>query len=468
MRVGARTSLTAAAAAALCLAMPAGALAAAEAGDAGDLPGSAQDLTAASVEAIDGAIGAAADQDLYRVCLEGGGGFSASTVGGTELDTQLFLFDASGRGVYGNDDSQATRQSTLPAGDPLTPAAPGAYLLAISPYDRDPAGAGGEIFGGGRIQAPVGPGGGDPLTGWAGSDGAPGAYRIALTGTTACVAPDATPPTVDLRVPEDGAAVPRGAALTVDFDCADEGGSGLVSCVGSVPDGALLDTAALGARAVTVTARDAAGNETVVTHTLTVVDATAPSIALRAPVDGATYVLGRRVLADYDCADDPGGSGLTTCTGSVPSGEPLDTAAVGMHAFTVEAADAAGNPASAAAAYRVIYDWRGFRWPVAGRPALNRVRAGRTVAVRFSLAGYHGRHVLADGYPQVAEIACGSGEEPGSGDPARIRHRLAYLRWSDSYVLLWRTRRAWAGSCRQLMLGLADGTVRRADFRLKR
>jgi hypothetical protein len=34
--------------------------------------------------------------------------------------------------------------------------------------------------------------------------------------------------------------------------------------------------------------------------------------------------------------------------------------------------------------------------------------------------------------------------------------------------MAWKTRRSWAGSCRQLLLGLADGTVRRADYRFKR
>ena len=132
--------------AALSLALPAGAFAASENGDAGELPGTAQDLTSAPVDAIDGSIGGDSDQDLYRVCLEGGGGFSATTVGGSELDTQLFLFDANGLGVYANDDSQATRQSTLPALDPRTPAAPGVYLLAVTPYDRDPRSPAGAIF----------------------------------------------------------------------------------------------------------------------------------------------------------------------------------------------------------------------------------------------------------------------------------------------------------------------------------
>ncbi len=48
--------------------------------------------------------------------------------------------------MYANDDAEATRQSTLPSLDPLTPAAPGVYLLGVSPYNRDPHGATGAIF----------------------------------------------------------------------------------------------------------------------------------------------------------------------------------------------------------------------------------------------------------------------------------------------------------------------------------
>ena len=169
-------------------------------GDAGDLPGTAQDLSGAPVDAIDGSIATGADQDLYRVCLEGGGTFSATTVGGTKLDTQLFLFDAAGLGVYGNDDSQATRQSTLPALHELTPTAPGVYLLAITPYNRDPDSAAGAIFGSGGVLAPDGPGvrAADRL---GGRVGVPGDYRIGLTGTAGCAPPDATAPTVDLSRP---------------------------------------------------------------------------------------------------------------------------------------------------------------------------------------------------------------------------------------------------------------------------
>jgi hypothetical protein len=455
--------------AALFLALPAGASAAVEGPDAGEVPSTARNLAGEAVGAIDGSLESSTDQDLYRICLEGGGNFSATTVGGSEVDTQLFLFDATGHGVYANDDSQASRQSTLPAGDPLTPAAPGVYLLAVSPYDRDPQSALGAIFAaGGGVVGPTGPGGGWALSGWAGRAGVAGGYRIALAGTAACAQPDETPPVVDLRTPEDGAAVPRGAAVEVDFSCSDEGGSGLVTCEGSVADGDPLDTSTLGDRAVTVTAVDGAGNRTVVTHTAHVVDAAAPTISLRTPADGAGYLLGADVTADYDCIDEEGGSGLASCEGDVPDGAPIDTASVGAKTFTVHATDAAGGSATVTASYRVLYDFRGFRWPTRERPAVNRARAGWVVPVRFSLGGRPGRDVLADGYPQVAEVECGSGEEPESGEPAALLGGVRHRRFGRSSVLLWRTRRSWAGSCRQFLLGLADGTVRRADYRFAR
>jgi hypothetical protein len=74
-----------------------------ESGDAGSLPASAQKSTGIPT-LITGALQSAADEDVYRICLTGGGTFSASTVGSALVDPQLFLFDASGRGVYGNDD----------------------------------------------------------------------------------------------------------------------------------------------------------------------------------------------------------------------------------------------------------------------------------------------------------------------------------------------------------------------------
>jgi hypothetical protein len=49
------------------------------------------------------------------------------------------------------------------------------------------------------------------------------------------------------------------------------------------------------------------------------------------------------VLADYGCTDEEGGSGLASCDGTVPSGQPIDTSTKGDHTFIVTARDKAGN-----------------------------------------------------------------------------------------------------------------------------
>jgi YVTN family beta-propeller protein len=84
---------------------------------------------------------------------------------------------------------------------------------------------------------------------------------------------DGLAPTIDLRAPAEGAQYDFGAVVAADYSCADEaGGSGLASCEGTVPSGAVLDTSSAGPHSFTVTARDAAGNTSTVTHTYTVAE----------------------------------------------------------------------------------------------------------------------------------------------------------------------------------------------------
>lgn len=618
-----------------------GAIAATENGDAGDLRATAQDLGDDAPTVIWGTFTSGADVDVYRLCLTDGTSFSASTVGATTLDTQMFLFDSGGLGVYANDDASGSRGSLLPAGHRFSPDTGGEYFLAIGSYNRDPQSVRGEIFQDsynrfvypdGVIPA-TGFGAGEPLIGWDGrAPGGPGAYRIGLTGTRACVPPDTTAPAVDLRSPADGAVVPRGAAVEVDFSCSDEGGSGIASCAGSVPDGSLLDTSTLGAVAVTVTARDAAGNETVVTNTATVVDETAPSISIGSPADGAVFVMGEEVVADYACADEPGGSGLAkcegtvpdgaavdtsrlgrrgftveatdaagnassqtvhytvvdrtgpaidivtpadgavyglgqqvpadyscsddaggsgvahcygtvpdgapvdtssagsksftvnavdaagnpssrtvaytvadtagpsievaapvdgagysvgqavhadyscsdeaggsgvaSCVGTVPDGEQIDTSRAGAHTFVVNATDAAGNTSSRTVTYRVGYSFSGFFWPVQDPPKLNRWKAGLPVPIRFSLDGFRGSRPEAEGYPR--SVRCGGGgAELAPATPWR-RSAFDYDRRRDQYWMLWKTERKWAGSCREFVLMLDDGSVHTAKFQFSK
>ena len=86
---------------------------------------------------------------------------------------------------------------------------------------------------------------------------------------------------------------------------------------------------------------------------LQVQDVTAPTIDLTTPPDMGAYTLGQQVTADYTCADS-GGSGLATCAGNVPQGQPIDTSTAGTHTFTVNATDVAGNLATVAHTYEVL------------------------------------------------------------------------------------------------------------------
>jgi hypothetical protein len=60
------------------------------------------------------------------------------------------------------------------------------------------------------------------------------------------------------------------------------------------------------------------------------------------------------VLADYECRDEDGGSGIASCVGTVPDGSPLDTTTLGAHGFQIVAQDNAGNTSTLSFAYVVM------------------------------------------------------------------------------------------------------------------
>lgn len=164
-----------------------------EVSDAGETLNTAQvvqtGLGSQPLESISGTL--SGDADLFKIFLTGGETFSATTASGASFDTQLFLFDSTGRGIYGNDNASSTpglNQSTLPTGG-FSPTASGIYYLAISGFNYDPVSSRGKIFPDfpetsfNAVVGPTGPGGGSPLSGF---DGAildnGGSYTISLTG----------------------------------------------------------------------------------------------------------------------------------------------------------------------------------------------------------------------------------------------------------------------------------------------
>lgn len=84
----------------------------------------------------------------------------------------------------------------------------------------------------------------------------------------------------------------------------------------------------------------------------------APTISLRSPVGGRRYAFGQRVRADYSCADDPKGPGISSCVGDVASGALIATSKAGAHHFTVTARSQDGGVGTEIAFYTVAPDNR--------------------------------------------------------------------------------------------------------------
>ncbi|MCH8275059.1 MAG: PPC domain-containing protein [Armatimonadetes bacterium] len=159
-----------------------------EAGDAPELlPGqNTGPPFGAPLLAIFGTIGDSMDRDLFAIEIKDFDNFRASTEGnGTDIDTQLFLFDAAGNGVTHNDDNVVPGiglQSTLTA-QFLTHN--GLYYIGISAYNGDPFSPVDLIWQNTPFRserAPDGPGAPGPLTSWAGAGFSAGDYRIDLRG----------------------------------------------------------------------------------------------------------------------------------------------------------------------------------------------------------------------------------------------------------------------------------------------
>jgi CSLREA domain-containing protein len=110
-------------------------------------------------------------------------------------------------------------------------------------------------------------------------------------------------------------------------------------------------------------------------------------------------------------------------------------------------------------------NYRGFL------PPINNVRTtpihpGKGVPVQFQLGGFRGLDIFAPGSPNSVRIACplsaGSGDVLLTDTPGNSG--LSYDAATDTYTYVWKTDKAWAGTCRRLVVSFGDGSVRTADF----
>ena len=147
----------------------------------------------------------------------------------------------------------------------------------------------------------------------------------------------------------------------------------------------------------------------------------------------------------------------------VPTGSPL---AIGANIYDTFPSN---NTGGLCVAVYMRYHFTGFFSPVDNLPTFNSVKAGAAIPLKFSLNGDQGLDIFAAAYPKSSQIACDTSVslDDIESTVAAGGSSLAYDPVADQYIYVWKTDKTWAGTCRQLTVKLADGTLHLANFKFK-
>jgi len=218
---------------------------------------------------------------------------------------------------------------------------------------------------------------------------------------------------------------------------------------------------------ITYTATDSAGNAVTATQTVTVIDNTPPVLSCPANI---TVNLPLNSTATSMAVTYPAATATDNCPGTVTIGYSIASGtvfSVGTTPVTVTATDANGNSSSCTFTVKVLYNFTGFFSPVNNPPTLNTVNAGRAIPVKFSLSGNKGLGIFAPNNPYTVSLNCDS-NDPGVDVTETVTAGGSSLDYSpDQYNYIWKTENSWAGTCRQLVITLNDGSVHVANFKFR-
>jgi hypothetical protein len=148
--------------------------------------------------------------------------------------------------------------------------------------------------------------------------------------------------------------------------------------------------------------------------------------------------------------------------------------AAGTHQLSVEFLPFNGNYRSVIKTITVAVSqpaggltFKGFYPPVRNLPVRNRMKAGRSVTVKFSVSGNHGLGALQSGSPTSRKVDCVAGAPERTVDQTSDarRSRLEFSRRRGQYSYVWKTSSDWAETCRMFEVKLVDGTTHEALFR---
>jgi predicted extracellular nuclease len=174
--------------------------------------------------------------------------------------------------------------------------------------------------------------------------------------------------------------------------------------------------------------------------------------------------------APFTCIVNYGdGSGdlPATISGNACTGPAHVYPTFGIYTVTVSVTDKDGGIGSNKATHTVIFNWTGFFNPVDNLPAWNSVKAGSAIPVKFSLGGNKGLNIFATDSPKSVQIACDTGAVLGTSEKTVNPGGSNMSYGSGQYNYVWKTDKNWAGTCRQLIVLLIDGTMHLANFQFK-
>ena len=207
-------------------------------------------------------------------------------------------------------------------------------------------------------------------------------------------------------------------------------------------------------------------------------DTTPPTLWLPAPADVTQMVSAGQESAQVrftvTATDNMDPAPVVTC--SPISGSTFQ---LGNTTVSCTATDKSGNTATATFKVSVVYDFGGdgttgdgggFLAPLED-DAVNQVKSGATVPVKFSLGGYYGdeSQIFYAGYPRSRGIDSVSGEV-NPVDEVATDSTPAGLRYDEStgqYIYNWKTDRAWFGTYRQLVFKFKDETEHVVTFEFR-
>jgi len=118
---------------------------------------------------------------------------------------------------------------------------------------------------------------------------------------------------------------------------------------------------------------------------------------------------------------------------------------------------------------RSPYTFTGFFVPVDNPPIRNVAKAGSAVPVKFSLGGDQGLAIFASGSPTSQLVQCDTNVQLSDVEEtvSAGNSSLSYDALFNRYTYVWKTNKAWANTCRRLILKFKEGTVKTAEFSFK-